>query len=84
MASCLGACDGPVPCQYCSVTLPVSAGGSVHQTLNIQRADCGRGMAALWPAGVRAGASGAQGPCAGALAWGWGVAWLWGCHFLTP
>ena len=40
--------DGPVPCRHCSVTLPVSAGGSVHQTLNIQRADCGRGKGALW------------------------------------
>lgn len=48
--------DGPVPCRYCSVTLPVSAGGSVHQTLNIQRADCGRGKVALWQA---------WGPCGG-------------------
>lgn len=50
MAGCLGPSDGPVPCRHCSVTLPVSAGGSVRQTLNIQRADCGRGEAALWQA----------------------------------
>lgn len=57
--------DGPVPCRYCSVTLPVSAGGSVHQTLNIQRADCGRGKVALWqawgPWGAGGGRSGARG-----------------------
>lgn len=58
VAGCLGAGEGPVPCWYCSVTLPVSAGGSVHQTLNIQRADCGRGKAALWQAGSAWGREG--------------------------
>lgn len=58
---------GPVPYRHCSVTLPVSAGGDV-QTLNIQRADCGRGK---WPCGrrgVRCGGrgglgSGTEGAC---------------------
>lgn len=75
MAGCLGAGGGPVPCLYCSVTLPVSAGGSVHQTLNIQRADCGRGKAALWQAGSAWGREGLGVECGrlGLGTWG-GVA----------
>lgn len=68
---------------YCSVTLPVSAGGCVRHTLNIQRADCGRG-GSRGGCGVHAGTRG-RGLCGalGLWAWGW-VVRLWGCHFLTP
>ena len=55
VAGCLVVGGRPVPGRYCSVTLPVSAGGSVHQTLNIQRADCGRGEAACGRHGVHRG-----------------------------
>ena len=65
VAGCLGVGGRPVPGQYCSVTLPVSAGGSIHQTLNIQRADCGRGEAACGRHGVRRGACRGWG-CGGA------------------
>lgn len=74
--------DGPVPYQHCSVTLPVSAGGGVHQTLNIQRADCGRGKVAPWQAWgpVR----GLGGPGLGAWARKWRVPVALGPHFQTP
>lgn len=67
VASCLGVGGQPVPCRYCSVTLPVSAGGSVRQTLNIQRADCSRGDVARGRRGVPGGRAGAGGQGSGAL-----------------
>lgn len=65
---------GPVPYRHCSVTLPVSAGGDV-QTLNIQRADCGRGPVAGVGSGVGAG---------GAWAWKRRVPVALGPHSRTP
>lgn len=75
VAACLGVGGRPVPRRHCSVTSPVSAGGSARQTLNIQRADCGRGEAALrqaWGPARGMGAGGA-GPWAGNTGW----PWLW-------
>lgn len=74
--------DSPVPYRHCSVTLPVSAGGGVHQTLNIQRADCGRGKVAPWQAWGPV--QGLGGPEQGAWAWEHRVPLALGPHFQTP
>lgn len=56
-----GLAVSPSSASHCSATLPVSAGGSARQTLNIQCADCGRGRRPSGRPGVPSGASGAGG-----------------------